>query len=178
MKYKAGDKVRIRRDLKEGNDFGLYVNDEMEKLAGNIIKIREAYDDSYRFRGSCYAWTDDMFVNIVMTKAELMDMPLGTKIITNSGTALIKTDTDIFESEEGLCLCDYGINDDLTITYSKFGTRIVKIKEPVYSTIYEYVEEEAKEMTVAEIEKLVGHKVKIIKEEKQNGRYGKVCKSN
>lgn len=37
MKYEAGDKVRIRKDLKKGDNFELWVDDEMEKLAGEKV---------------------------------------------------------------------------------------------------------------------------------------------
>ena len=40
----------------------------------------------------------------------------------------------------------------------------MKVEEPTYKTIYEY-EAELQEMTVAEIEKALGHPVKIIKED-------------
>ena len=41
MKFKIGDKVRIRKDLKEGDSFGIYVADEMEELAGEIVTITQ-----------------------------------------------------------------------------------------------------------------------------------------
>lgn len=40
--YEPGDKVRIRRDLKEGLDCPFCVNSDMEKFAGRVVTIKDA----------------------------------------------------------------------------------------------------------------------------------------
>lgn len=40
MKYKVGDYVTIRKDLKDGNGLSLYVNPKMLKYAGKTYRIR------------------------------------------------------------------------------------------------------------------------------------------
>lgn len=43
-KFKVGDKVRIRKDIKEGhNKHNLYINDEMEHMAGKVVTISGVY---------------------------------------------------------------------------------------------------------------------------------------
>ena len=66
MKFKVGDKVRIREDLKEGYDFKSYVNDGMKKLAGRIVTITRAWGKcgaKYEIDadGGLCTWTEDMF---------------------------------------------------------------------------------------------------------------------
>lgn len=106
-----------------------------------------------------------------MTKQKLFNMPLGTVITTNTEDEdyqkWIKIDDDCFRNSDDsdYYFSRYDINEDLTLDCDeKYGTRIIKVEEPEYRTIYNY-SEEAKEMTVAEIEKELGHAVKIIKEE-------------
>lgn len=103
----------------------------------------------------------------LLTKEELLKMPVGTKITTNAkkDNEYIYDGEDFFNTE--YCIEDTEINDDLTLDTlnEKYGTRIVKIEKPTgYETIYEY-SNEVQEMTIAEIEKALGHAVKIIKEE-------------
>ena len=68
MKYKVGDNVKIRKDLKVGKVYGhLQVSPKMRDLGGKIARITEvnvkgeAYkiDLAYRFY-----WTDEMFEDV------------------------------------------------------------------------------------------------------------------
>lgn len=70
MKYKVGDKVKIREDLhhnKEYNDCS--VEKEMEEYRGAIATItRCCYDDDYyeiNIDGGNWVWTDDMFEDYI-----------------------------------------------------------------------------------------------------------------
>lgn len=69
MKYKVGDKVKIRKDLKVGNLYGLCVfTKEMNDLGGAVVRIIEAneYSGEYRIDSfGCY-WTDEMFEDVGM----------------------------------------------------------------------------------------------------------------
>ena len=65
MKYKVGDKVRIRKDLESGNKYGVnYVNDEMLQYKGKqaiikkVLKVCEEYIIDIDNKG--YYWTDEM----------------------------------------------------------------------------------------------------------------------
>lgn len=67
MKYKVGDKVKIREDLKVGKDYNdcTFIVD-MEKYKGKIATIKYSYsDDSYEIDldGGTWFWTDDMLEN-------------------------------------------------------------------------------------------------------------------
>ena len=172
MKFKVGDRVRIRKDLKKGDSFEIYVTDEMEELAGEIATIIKVNKSLISVRyvidkdDGIFSWSEDMFEDLAKpTKEELFKMPTGTKIITNDE----ENNTFVFDGVDNAALdCrylkDYEINEDLTVTDEYCGTKIIEIQKPTYETIYK-ADEEVKEMTIAEIEKELGYPVKIIKEE-------------
>lgn len=175
MKFKIGDKVKHKK-------YGY----------GKVVKIlfdggvRVQYDkvhlDLHSACGECppnTAWnydkTDLSELELVSTKEstkqELLDMPAGTKIYTDAEDedcqVWIKTLDNAFTNTENYSIEEDEINDDLTLDAydDDWGTKIIKIEKPTYETIYDY-SAEVQEMTVKEIEKALGHAVKIIKEDK------------
>mgnify|MGYP001851363269 FL=1 len=165
MKFKVGDKVRIRKDLKEGHEYKYYVNDSMEKLAGKCVEILEADSDSYQVAGSKSSWSEDMFEKLVKpTKEELLKMPVGTIIKTawDEHNIFVKVEENDFCNDYYDHIEDDNINEDLSLDCC--GYKIIEIQEPTYRTIYR-AETEVKEMTLAEIEKELGYPIKVVKEE-------------
>lgn len=65
MKYKVGDIVKVREDLKEGNGIGnTFVNSSMVELAGKLVTISSVNDDEDYFieeDDQTYYWIDDFF---------------------------------------------------------------------------------------------------------------------
>lgn len=64
MKYKIGDKVRVRTDLVVDDCYGGYSFTEgMEKYAGQIVTIDALLDDKYLIdEDLCFwCWTEEMF---------------------------------------------------------------------------------------------------------------------
>ena len=69
MKYKVGDAVKIRDDLKRGfKGYGeVYVTLEMSNMSGNVFHIKKVTEDEsitrYTLKEDPYSWnwTDDMF---------------------------------------------------------------------------------------------------------------------
>lgn len=65
MKYKVGDKVRVRSDLNVNLDCSPTVVEEMLCKAGDIVTISAVNDNDYRIDGFRYYWTDEMFEGLV-----------------------------------------------------------------------------------------------------------------
>ena len=69
MKYKIGDKVKIRKDLKVGKLYGTCVFvEKMKDSIGKIARITEVNEHYGEYRISPYPcwWTDEMFEDVDM----------------------------------------------------------------------------------------------------------------
>ena len=64
MKYKVGDKVRVRSNLKENTRYGgeIFARDMTEYL-GKTVEISKSFDNVYFIKGTDreWHWTDEMF---------------------------------------------------------------------------------------------------------------------
>lgn len=68
MKYKVGDKVRVRKDLVLGKDYENFTFvGTMEKLRGKFVTIKNAFTDSYYIEEDTdeYSWTDEMLEPVI-----------------------------------------------------------------------------------------------------------------
>lgn len=75
MRYKAGDKVRVRKNLVVGNVYGGVLFDEKKcSWLGKIVEISEVYTCYYRTRNCpSFVWTDDMLEPITdLTTSEVV----------------------------------------------------------------------------------------------------------
>lgn len=84
MKYKVGDKVKVREDLKEGDMYGeQMVVGNMPELAGKDVTIKKLLPeaDSYTIEEKGWNWTDEMFVpsttNHIPEVAKLLGVEIG-----------------------------------------------------------------------------------------------------
>ncbi len=61
MKYKVGDKVKVRSDLRVGKSYGehTFVHD-MFIFMGKIVTIESVWEQGYRIEEDAYWWTDEM----------------------------------------------------------------------------------------------------------------------
>ena len=98
MKYKVGDKVRVRKDLKPGNFYGKdYYISSMDKFKGEKCVITEIWDQSYQINNFGYWWSEEMFESVDdekvleyaleklgMTKEELEDEKEDIRFIDNN----------------------------------------------------------------------------------------------
>ena len=85
MKYKVGDKVRVRKDLVPGNFYGrVYYSSDMNKFKAMECVVTNIYDGTYNINNSEYGFSDEMLEpvddlleyaleKLGMTKEELED---------------------------------------------------------------------------------------------------------
>lgn len=65
MKFKVGDKVRVREDLENDKIYGNYeFIKAMAYLKGEIITIKEILKSGYRIEEDYYTWTDEMLEEV------------------------------------------------------------------------------------------------------------------
>lgn len=69
MKFKVGDKVRVREDLVIGNCYGKerFV-DGMKEYKGQIFTIKKIYEGIYIFEKNIFNWTDEMLEKVKKEK--------------------------------------------------------------------------------------------------------------
>ena len=71
MKYKVGDKVRVRKDLVVGKRYGCYpAVSKMVEKSGKLATIRTVHSDFYEIYKDVYSWTDEMFEPVEELTAE------------------------------------------------------------------------------------------------------------
>ena len=164
MKFKLGDKVRFVHDN------GHFVDVKI----GNIYEIDCISSDDKPYRATLsngdYAWFVEEELELVLskkpTKDELFAMPNGTRVTTdlNSEYNVFYKANGNFRNDDSDLMSRCDVRDDLTINDDFYGTKIIKIEKPIeYQTVYD-CSTEIKEMTIADIEKALGHQVKIVKE--------------
>ena len=85
MKYKIGDKVKVRKDLEPGNFYGrVYYSSDMNKFKAMECVVTNIYDGTYNINDSEYGFSDEMLEpvddlleyaleKLGMTKNELQD---------------------------------------------------------------------------------------------------------
>lgn len=136
MKFKVGDRVRVRKDLKYNSFYGgVRVNDEMINNKGKILTIIGIDGRTYLMEGSSWFWTDEMFENKVeYTYEDLKKSPIGTKITFENGEVLVKDDDGNYSNKKR-----WRDDSDLKGLKDKVNTlgKIIKIEEPEYQTVYE-----------------------------------------
>lgn len=171
MNFKVGDRVIFIGDCSKH-----IASNELEKVKEEkrVLKISEISGIGTIYcENTDWSFSHDelqLIKNKKPTLEELEEMPAGTKITTDrdNDNVFIKIESDnleFYSIEDNENLDRWDIEDDLFINDEDLGTKIIKIEIPKeYETVYEYANE-VQEMTVAEIEKALGHPVKIVKEE-------------
>lgn len=165
MKYKVGDKVRVREDLIVDRIYGedCFVSG-MVIMKGKEVTIDAVHDDvkKYHIKECGFSWTEEMFEDIRPSlKGKIVEVAAGYTY---------------YMLTEAMGVRETGHAGNIRWT-SKTGFRPVKIWEvnaglvgnlsnlcTAKGELIWEEEKEKKEMTVAEIEKALGYSVKIIKE--------------
>lgn len=140
MKFKIGDRVKVRRNLVAYKEYGKYsfVND-MKKMEGKIVTIKATYDDSYKIEEFDYCWTDEMFEDrVIFTKSDLKDGDIVTYRNGDKRTVINNKLTD----EDGTVVNRLNTyKEDLTEKCGMGNLDIIKVERPVFERKEEILEE-------------------------------------
>lgn len=175
-KYKVGQKVRIKENIEVGSHSSrnVYFATEMSSYKGIIVTIKKVneFSEEYQYRivddSGKWLWDEEWFepINEVKTKKDLRDGDIVTLANGDKLMYLDKDFKDLSVKHTNSLLDIEDLNDDLTFSqdYDKEKNNVIKVERPL--TYYEAfnIEETVKELTVEEISKLLGYKVKIVKD--------------
>ena len=174
MKFKIGDKVRIKDNLREIKDFvGGYI-DHLEEYVGDIVTIKKIDTSTLsgkkgaRVKENDWFWDFRAFEKIGGDNMKKADLKNGDIVTLRNEDRLVYIRgnfRDLSTDNDNPITSAYNFNEDLTYDYSRREYDIVKVERPVkYKTVFE--REEVKEMTVDEISEKLGYKVKVVGEDR------------
>ena len=172
--YKVGDKVQIKNNLVGGEDYGnVYFSDEMNIYAGKTFVI-ESTEENESF--TCYTldcastwdWSEEMFIG--MEKAKVTE---NAKIEMTFPEMAQKLIDGKFEIGAELIAKDIqGDNTSFYVGNNVFGYGITYKKDEWvnnsathasnFNATWTVKEQPIKEMSIEEIQKELGYKLKIV----------------
>lgn len=75
MKYKIGDKVRVREDIETGTTYkGCYFNSLMSTQRGKVVTIEEVDEPFYYIKEVEYVWAEEMFSGLAEEPRNLIPL--------------------------------------------------------------------------------------------------------
>lgn len=127
MKYKVGDKVKVRSDLRVGKSYGehAFVHD-MFKFRGKVVTIESVWEQGYRIEEDAYWWTDEMLEPVEEMSAEEA-VRLYAKMCKDSNCAVCP----VYE-KSGKCGCEeFAINHPEEVIESLKQWKADNEKKPI-----------------------------------------------
>ena len=102
MKYKVGDKVKVRENLKTGKTYGkIFFYEQMKEYRGQIVTIKVVNDDGYHIEEDKqnWYWSDEMLEDIKEENTISEEMTIGQVIdnLMNNPDIIIKNLTKLTE---------------------------------------------------------------------------------
>ena len=140
MKFKVGDKVRIRKDLKSGERYnGISFAVEMEKYRGKVAKITKIIFDNYKLDidDGEWCWSDNMLEHV-------LNLENGDIITRRDLEKGIITGDRIRILDNGISWVDISnYTEELKFRYTdNENFDIIKVERPIeYKTVFERVED-------------------------------------
>ena len=135
MKFKVGDKVRIKKDLDSRKRYKVLIISKMESYKGKIAEIVRARNDNsfvLDIDKGRWIWSDDTFELVEEKKFTKADLKDGDKCTLKNGQVIFVDKTS-----------KYGFNSiDEQLRYFNDDVSIVKVERPTqYETVFERKEE-------------------------------------
>ena len=143
VKYKAGDKVRVRKDLKERMSYGCErFTDAMKKQMGKIVTISNVIDDIYYYiQEDIYNWTDEMFE------------PVEEELTAEEAIKIF-----------GKICCETRCTDECPIYKAKKGMSCRKFRKDKPEEVLEIIKQQKKNYEKKEIKTEIVDLIKVMKE--------------
>ena len=141
MKYKVGDKVKVREDLKIGKTYnGQTFVPQMKKYKGQIVTIKIVDNGGHYIEedGQDWYWTDEMLEDVEEEKYNTEEMTIGQVIdsLMNNPDVIIKNLTKLTEEYQK-------VNEDLKTKLKNKQSEIDFLKGQL--SVYEKFLEEKEE---------------------------------
>lgn len=163
MEFKVGEKVRIKNNLREIENFKGGFARDLEYHEGETVTIEDIYDEKVHVIENDWTWDIRAFEKIIMTKDDIKEGDIIT--LRNGDRLLIDADKDVSDlsgKNNNPVYSLYCFENDMTYRDGNSNYDIVKVERPVeYSIVYD--KEVVREMTVEEISKALGYEVKVVK---------------
>ena len=145
MKYKVGDRVRVRKDLKPGNFYGKdYYISSMDKFKGEKCVITEIWDQSYQINNFGYWWSEEMFESVDDEKVleyALEKLGMTKEELANEEEDIRFIDNNFKEKNRYLQYCDKFNSQCEGCKIKKFKDKYKKHVVPNCRDIYKYLKE-------------------------------------
>ena len=145
MKYKVGDKVRVRKDLVPGNFYGKdYYISSMDKFKGEKCVITEIWDQSYQINDFGYWWSEEMFESVDDEKVleyALEKLGMTKEELANEEEDIRFIDNNFKEKNRYLQYCDKFNSQCEGCKIKKFKDKYKKHVVPNCRDIYKYLKE-------------------------------------
>ena len=143
MKYKVGDRVRVRKDLKPGNFYGKdYYISSMDKFKGEKCVITEIWDQSYQINDFGYWWSEEMFESVDDKKVleyALEKLGMTKEELANEEEDIRFIDDNFKEKNRYLQYCDKFNSQCEGCKIKKFKDKYKKHVVPNCRDIYRYL---------------------------------------
>lgn len=176
MRYKIGDKVKVREDLIVGRQYGgdCFV-EGMKELLGKVVEISDVFrEKEYTVRGNLFGWTDEMIEGKVKSTMTKSDLKTGMIVTTESGQEYWVMKNNVSGIDAFVNIKTGGYNNFTSYTEelnskSCLGGNIIKIEIPHAPNVTSrrtllWEREEVKKVTMKQIEEKFGCKVEIVNE--------------
>ena len=145
MKYKVGDKVRVRKDLEPGNFYGKdYYISSMDKFKGEKCVITEIWDQSYQINDFGYWWSEEMFESVDDEKVleyALEKLGMTKEELANEEEDIRFIDDDFKNKNRFLQYCNKFNSQCEGCKIKKFKDKYKKHVVPNCRDIYRYLKE-------------------------------------